>query len=181
MSGTVLSKRGRINQVISDSVDCTTLTVQGASTFKGPMYNTVRPFCYLRDTTAATAVTSKGFTVGSVIQNTGAMYNAAQPTRVYFPVNGVYTLTHVSYSTATILTTLTMNTTMSISNGVATTPTLNIGSATLSSSPCVLSSTWTGYQTANAYATFSTSSSLPANHNAGGAFNYIQALLIHWL
>jgi hypothetical protein len=167
----------KTSQVLTD-----TLSVSGVSNFNGAMYNAVRSSCILTDTTAATATTSKAFVVGTVIRNTGSMYNPSFTNRVYFPVNGYYTITHVSYCTATILTSLTLNTVMTVTGGISpATPVITIGSTTLSTSPAVISSTFTGYFPAGAYITLSTTSSLLSSWNASGLYNHLQAVLTHWV
>jgi hypothetical protein len=159
-------------------VTCTSLVVNGVSQSNGATYNSVRPLCNIKDTTAAVA-TSKAFTGSTAVLNT-SMWSSSTPGRILFPVAGFYSVTLTAYASATILTSLTINTTMTLVSG-STTQTINISSATLSASPVTMASTWSGYCSAGAYATFNSSSSLLSNWNTGGTYNNIQAFLIHWI
>jgi hypothetical protein len=177
MSGTFKSRKGRITTVISDSTLTNTVNVNTVSNFNCSMYNSIRPSVFVRDTQSV-ITSNKAFTGSSIVYQTGSLFSLTTPTKLVFPVNGVYTLTHVSSSTALILTTLTLNTVMTITGGpTGTVSTQNIGSATLSANTA-LSSCWSGYMLAGSSATFTTTSSLPSTYTG---LNTLQATLVHWL
>lgn len=181
MSGTVKSKKGRIANVIADTTLTGTLTCTGISNHGAAMYNAPRPCCYIRDKTAVNLNAVKNFTGGEALVNTGGMWSSTAPTVITFPVKGWYTVQVLCYSTASILTSAIVRQTMTVTNGVSTANPMDIGASTLYTNPQILSSSWSGYQTAGATATFQAISTLPSNWNSGGLYNYVQACLIHYL
>lgn len=176
--GTLKSNKGRISMMITDSTNTGTLTTTGISNFGAAMYNSVRPSVFVRDT-QSTSTTSKAFIGSTVVYQSGtAMFSGTAPTKLTFPYNGIYVINHVSSSTATILTSVVLNTVMTITAGpTGTVTSQNIGSATLSSNTA-MSSSWSGYMLAGSSATFTTTSSLPSTYTG---LNTLQATLVHWI
>jgi hypothetical protein len=162
----------------SVNIQSTGLTVNGA------IYNASRPFCLLRDTNSPNG-TSYTYTTSSVINNNGGMYNSSYPTRVYFPVNGYYTVTFTGHAAPLAATTnMTLNALISFTSYFGQAGTLIMGTSVQSNGgngDQIVYGRWSGYQPAGAYCTFSATCSQSVTFNFGGGTNNVSACLEHYL